>query len=842
MILQYNARMKIVHLGGKWQVGRRGSSDVIPAEVPGTIHTDLLRAKKIEDPYYADNEGKLMWIGESDWIFSRDFTLDQRDITDQQIDLVCDGLDTLCTIIINGKQVGSTDNAFRTWRFSVENLLKAGTNSITVECKSTYPYIKQRQQERPMAGGGIGHHRIAGNSQIRKSPCNYGWDWGPMCVTCGIWRDIRLEAWPGARLNTVLVRQEHRGTNGVDLEAAISIDSKIQKGLSVHILVSLDGVTAAETEVPAENANVCARISLENPHLWWPNGFGDQPLYQVRVLLQDESRTVVDSWERRIGLRKGELVREPDEWGESFYFSVNGISIFAKGANWIPADTFVTSIDTEHYRYLIKSAADANMNMLRVWGGGIYENDTFYDLCDEYGICVWQDFMFACSAYPAYDAAYLVNVKEEAKDAIIRLRHHACLALWCGNNEVEQIHKSFVGEDREAGKMSWEEYGELFDNLLPKVVAEYDPDTPYWPSSPHSPVGDRLDANNPRSGDAHLWAVWHGRQPFEWYRTCEHRFNSEFGFQSFPEPAVVNSYAPPGERNITSYIMELHQRSAIGNEAIIQYMLSWFKLPPDFEMILWLSQILQGMAMKYAVEHWRRSRPRGMGTLYWQLNDCWPVASWSSIDYIGNWKALQYMAARFYAPVLLSAVEDPEQRRVTLFVTSDLLIETRGEVSWWVTDTGGKRVKMDTFEVVIAPAGSAEVRQIDMNDLKEDNRDLLFWMSLKTEKGLTSEDVVTLVRPKHLRLLDPEIQVQIIETNETSVEVKLTASKPALWVWLSMGDLQATYSDAFFPLEPGKPKSVRIKARESKESSSLFDALKVYSLYDTFREGGSHGV
>jgi len=355
--------------------------------------------------------------------------------------------------------------------------------------------------------------------------------------------------------------------------------------------------------------------------------------------------------------------------------------------------------------------ADANMNMLRVWGGGTYENEVFYDLCDELGICVWQDFMFACSTYPTFDEAFIENLRAEFTDNVRRLRHHACIALWCGNNELEQ---GLVGDTWNGGQMSWEDYSKLFDKLLPETILPLDPDRDYWPCSPHSPQGDRKDHSNPKWGDAHLWDVWHGRKPFEWYRTCEHRFNSEFGFQSFPEPKTVYGYTAPQDRNVTTRVMEHHQRSGIGNAVIMQYMLDWFRLPTAFDNTLWLSQILQGMAMKYAVEHWRRAMPRGMGTLYWQINDCWPVASWSSIDYHGRWKALHYMARAFYAPVLVSGVENTEKAEVAIHVTNDRMEDVPGAVSWRVTDSAGKVLARGRKKVVAKALANTPVETVSL--------------------------------------------------------------------------------------------------------------------------------
>ena len=564
---------------------------------------------------------------------------------------------------------------------------------------------------------------------------------------------------------------------------------------------------------------------------------GEQTLYTVVVSLLDPAGQLLDQQQRRIGLRTLRLVREKDEWGESFHFACNGVPFFAKGANWIPADSFLTRLTRADYTRLLRAAADANMNMLRVWGGGIYEPDIFYDLCDELGICVWQDFMFACATYPTDDDAFMANVTGEAVDNIRRLRHHASLALWCGNNELEQglVHDTWT--DR---AMSWADYGKLFDDLLPTLVAELDPDTDYWPSSPHTPYEDRRAWNDPRWGDAHIWDVWHGMEPFEFYDTCFHRFNSEFGFQSFPEPMTVRRYAEPDDANITSYIMEHHQRSPNGNSKIMQYLLDWFRLPTTFEKSLWLSQILQGLAVKHAVEHWRRTMPRGMGTLYWQLNDCWPGASWSSLDYYGRWKALHHMARAFYAPLLVSAVADIESETVAVHVTSDLLTETAGSLHWQAMTVDGAPVAGGKQEVAIGPNQSMLVKTLDLKDALAEYgaRDLLVWVKLAVDRAIVSENLALFARPKHLNLLPPAISWEVDSVGGDRYRLTLTATRPALWVWFESNDPSLNVGENFFHLRPHEPRTVKVVTVGAPWNvAQVKAALTVMSLYGTYQPG-----
>ncbi len=838
--------MKIFDLGGQWYVKKQEDHETIPATVPGCIHTDLLHAEKIEDPFYRDNEARQMWIGETDWMYSRTFTLDSSWLDHQQILLQCLGLDTLATITINGAEIGKTNNQFRTWEFDVKPYLKAGNNTIEVLFATTMPLIQAEQQKRSLNLTGVGQHRIDGSNRIRKSQCNYGWDWGPMCVTAGIWRPIHLLAFNAGRIQNVHITQDHSQAGRVDLQISVNLEAKETSALKVKMAVLYQGDLVCEALVDVLDESdqseksetaVKASLTIEQPKLWWPNDLGKQPLYEVNVgLLQGEE--VIDSTSKRIGLRTLVLDRHQDEWGESFQFVVNGTPFFAKGANWIPADTFVTRLSSEHYEHLIKSAADAHFNMLRIWGGGIYEDDVFYELCDHYGVCIWQDCMFACSGYAAYDDAFVANVKQEIAENVKRLRHHPCIALWCGNNELEHIYQMFLSDTPQPGFMTWDEYTYLFDDVIGRIVKEHDPERAYWPSSSHSPLGDRKDPNNPTCGDAHLWEVWHGRQPFEWYRTCEHRFNSEFGFQSFPEPLVVKSYTAPEDRNITSYIMEWHQRSQIGNDAIIQYMLSWYQLPTSFDMLLWLSQILQGMAMKYAVEHWRRSMPRGMGTLYWQLNDCWPVASWSSIDYYGNWKALHYMAQDFFAPLLISAVEDQESGTVEVHVTNDLLEPVSGVIRWTLTDTSGKILAANTLvHSKIAAGANTKVCLLDFADhLKEEGgRRLLVWLELLVSNEVVSHNLVYFSRPKHLELYDPELTAQVKILPHGSFAVTINAKHPALWVWPEIEGVEATYSHRFLHLMPDRAVEVHVHPERAMSLQEFEQKLKLYSLVNTYR-------
>ncbi|MBM4148268.1 MAG: glycoside hydrolase family 2 protein [Lentisphaerae bacterium] len=824
--------MDILDLGGEWSVSPADGKWSIKAAVPGGVHNDLLNAKRIPEPFYRDNEQKVAWVGETDWVYTRDFTVSAEIIAREKVLLQCDGLDTVARIEINGALVGKTDNMFRTWEFDVKPRLRAGTNTISITFTSAMAHVRKMNRKEFLPAWGVGQFRLDGGGWIRKQPCNFGWDWGPALVTCGIWRGIRIAAFDTARLTDIHIRQNH-ARGAVTLSIAASVQRAGRGSLRAVVSVSHAGKTVTEADAVVRGGRAVVSVTVRDPKLWWPNGMGGQPLYEVTVDLVGADGELLDTGARRIGLRTLELQREKDKWGESFRFAVNGKAFFAKGANWIPADAILARLTHADYARLLADAVAANMNMLRAWGGGIYEHDMFYDLCDELGICVWQDFIFSCGTYPTFDAGFMANVRAEAEDNVRRIRHHACVALWCGNNELEQ---GLVGDEWTKWTMSWDDYKKLFDVLLPDVVKRLDPDRPYWPCSPHSPVGDRKDFNNASCGDAHLWSVWHGRKPFEWYRTCEHRFNSEFGFQSFPEPRTVHGYTRASDRNITSPIMELHQRSGIGNDAIVQYMLSWYRLPTTFDSLLWTSQILQGMAIKYAVEHWRRSMPRGMGTLYWQINDCWPVASWASIDSHGNWKALHYMARRFFAPVLVSGLEDMERGTVEVHVTNDRLAGFSGNAAWTLTNIEGRRLARGAFPVKIGERKSAKVGVIDASEVARvhGRENLLIWLDL-VERGRTiSDNLVLLARPKSMDLPLPRWSVGVKARGECEFTIKIKSPVPALWAWVEAAGVTAKYSDRFMHVKAGEPVEVGICTDRPMTADALRGRLRVRSLVDTY--------
>lgn len=813
--------MKTLSLNGAWNLTQAGESKTIPATVPGCVHTDLLANKLLEDPFYRDNELKQMWVGETDWQYSRSFDVSAELLAHDRVLLRCHGLDTIATLYLNGSLFGHADNMHRTWEYDVKALLKAGDNTLEVHFAAPMPYARKMDAEKGMMAGWVEPMRINSGAWIRKEPCNFGWDWGPKMVTSGIWRDIELVAFDTARIGDVFIQQLH-SQDQVTLMLNLTAEQVKDAPLTAAIRITKDNQVVAKQTAVFEDNKAEVSITISNPDLWWVNNFGGQPLYNVEVTLHEANANDIDSWTKRIGLRTLTLERHHDQWGESFYFACNGVPFFAKGADWIPASPYPGEV--VDYKRLIQAAADANMNMLRAWGGGIYEEDEFFDQCDEKGIAIWQDFMFACGTYPSRDADFMANVKAEAIDNIRRLRDHACMALWCGNNEIEQGLPDSPGW---LDTMSWDDYSLLFDKLLGDLVHELAPQTAYWPGSPHTSLGDRSDHRSPNSGDTHLWDVWHGKKPFEWYHTRFDRFVSEFGFQSFPEPQTVYEFTLPEDRNITSYVMEHHQRSGIGNSTIIHYLLDWFRLPTSFEGTLWLSQILQGMAMKYAVEHWRRNMPQSMGALYWQLNDMWPAPSWASLDWKINWKALHYMAKRFFAPLLVSAVPNLENNMVEIHVTNDRTTAQTTTIEYAITDAQGKVLEQYSFTATMNAGTTGSVRTVDVSPwIKERSaRDVLFWVQLRSDSEPTSEDLALFCRPKHLELKQPTITTTVRSTGAGEYDVELTTDYAALYVWLELPD--AKFSDNFVHLRPGAAKVIHVTAAN-------ISGLKVQSLFDTY--------
>ena len=812
-------------LNGDWQFRQAGESEWLPAHVPGGVHTDLLALGRIPDPFVADNELKVQWVAESDWEYQCSFQVEPALLSQPHTFLVCDGLDTLAEVTLNGHALGRTDNMFRQYRWEVGPWLQAGSNQLTIRFASPVLYTRRRYAERALPG--VSDVHIPGGAYLRKAPCHFGWDWGPKLPPIGIWREIRLEGGSLACLEEVHLRQEHHAGE-VTILASLNTQDWQPAELSAKLQVTAPGGQVQTTTAHLDCGFAELALTIKNPQLWWPNGYGAQPLYQVVVTLLAGSK-VLDQRQYQLGLRTLELRQQPDPYGISFTFVVNGVPVFAKGGNWIPSDSFPTRITPQQLDHLIHSAALANFNMLRCWGGGYYEDETFYDLCDRYGILVWQDFMFSCATYTFYDPAFLENVHQEVLQNVRRLRHRACLALWCGNNEMESGWAAWGWGRPEYADLKAAD-SQFFYHTLPAWVKTEDPDHAYWPSSPSSHTPHE-NPNSNQVGDNHLWEVWHGLQPFTFFRTVTPRFASEFGFQSLPALTTVATYAEPDEWNMTSYVMEHHQRSYIGNGRIIAYLTDHFRLPKDFASTIYLSQVLQAEAMRMAVEGWRRQRQRCSGTLYWQLNDCWPVASWSSVDYFGRWKALQYAARRFFDPLLLSV--DEQGQSASLYLTNDRTTPWQGEVRWSLEGLDGAVLASGVEPAFAPPLSTTLVRQLDFQGSLEATRQIVLVTELWHADQRSLLQVTSFVPSKHLPLVDPQLSVEIHTSGELLV-LDVTARSLARFVELSLDGVDLIFSDNYFDLPAGRTLRVTCPLPQGWDASRAAHRLHIRSLYNSY--------
>jgi beta-mannosidase len=812
-------------LEGAWEFRRAGSSAWSAATVPGCVHSDLRAAKQIPDPFWGGNERDLRWIEEENWRYRRSFTIDLALLKNTHVDLVAEGLDTLATVRLNGKEIARTDNMFIGWRFPVAALLRAGANLLEIDFASPMPYIRARQKpdDAPEWCDPVG-----GSSLIRKQPCSFGWDWGPRLATCGIYLPIFLEGWNANRIASVQVAQRHqRGRVTLSLTPRLERTAKTAR---FRTTVRLRGKLVAQRDGPT--------AIVHEPELWWPNGLGAQPLYDLQVELLDAQGGTIDRWERKIGLRTIELDRHPDAFGESFQFKVNGRAIFAKGANWVPAHALVTQATGAIYEDLLDSAAAASMNMIRLWGGGIYEQEIFYDLCDRKGLLVWHDFMFACALYPG-DPAFLKSVRREAEYQVQRVAHRACLSLWCGNNELEQKPHDILKTKRRK-----KAYEDLFYRVIPAVVEKFDGTTPYWPCSPHNPEGYEKGHNNERAGDCHFWDVWFERKPVKRYEEMNFRFCSEFGMQSYSSPEVAATYCHPRDFNVFGPVMENHQRNASGNLIILDYISRLYRFPRDYAALAYLSQLNQAHCMKIGVEHFRRSMPRTMGALYWQLNDCWPVASWSSLEFGGRWKALHYEAKRFYAPALVS-VHVPGDETVHLdnsirSTIHDLHVHTvydaplaaTGRIEWALHHLDGRKLRSGRKRV---PLRYGEARwQLSLDFARElgrhGARQLYFRVALVIGKKIVSRQTIFFTAPRFLDLRRSPIRTSIRSLKTGRSALTFTSREFHHAVQFHFRETAYRAEDNFFDLHPHEPRTIEIDTPVS--LGELRRALEVRSLVD----------
>jgi beta-mannosidase len=841
-------------LEAKWEFRAVSNTDRVelkdwhPAQVPGVVQTDLLRDGLIPDPFYQDNDTRLQWIGLTDWEYRTTFQADAATLAHDHVDLVFEGLDTYADVYVNDQAVLHSDNMFRRWRVPAKTLLKAGPNSLRVvlhsPIESMIPKVKALPYILPsVTTNNTGNEEgIATAPYTRKAPYQYGWDWGPRYVTEGIWQPIRLETWDALRIENFHIQQQRVRKEFAALAAEFEIEASRSTAAIVEINYGeLSGAATASIRQsvqlePGVN-HISVPIHIAHPKLWYPLGYGAQDRYRFAVTVW-VGRDVAADVSLKTGLRSIELRREVGKTGKSFAFVVNGIPVFAKGADVIPFDSFPNRVTPEIHRQILEAARDAHMNMVREWGGGYYESDDFYDICDELGIMVWQEFIFGGDMVPG-GLDFQDNVKQEAIEQVERLRDHPSIVLWCGNNEIEtgwvhwgdrQIFKEAVSPaDREK---VWTDYVVLFHSVLAGVVARDGAPMPYWASSPSANFEDPPDSQT--NGDMHYWQVWHALAPIEMYTQQFPRFMSEYGFQSFPEMRTIRSFAQPGDMDIHSATMQDHQKNHGGNERILSYMLRWYPEPKDFPSFVYLSQVLQAEAIKVGAEHLRRQMPNTMGSLYWQLNDCWPVASWASIDYYGRWKALQYYARRFYDDVLVSPFA--HDGKVDVYVVSDKLQPLSGQIHWRLLDFSGKVLMEKTQDVQVPAQSSAVYFTLDQKELlaSADPKKSFLVFDLAVGGQNVSRNLIFFDTMHNLDLPTSVHIEKSLENSNGTYALTLRSSAIARSVYISFGDLDVQTADNYFDLLPGEQVTVKLKTPSSVSLDQLTSAMQVTSLTDAF--------
>lgn len=834
---------QFIHEG--WTFRQARGTNWYPATVPGVVHTDLLNNGLIEDPFYRLNERGVQWVDKEDWMYRTTFDVSPELLSKENIILRFDGLDTYADVTLNGKKILSADNMFREWQADVRSLLKLKDNQLEVYLHSPIKIAMPKWEAVPFRyrssndqseNGGLFDRKVG--VFVRKAGYHFGWDWGPRLVTSGIWRPVTLEAWDDARINDVFYNQKAVTEREASIDVVVELLADKEVTAELKVVNRTDHRTENRKSVRLIKGlnKVPVSFTMKKPKLWWTNGLGEPFLYDMAVTLYLNG-TEVDVKEQKLGIRSLKVITAPDRYGESFYFELNGKPLFAKGSNYIPCDNFLPRVTDSIYDKTIRDAVAANMNMLRVWGGGIYENDLFYELCDEQGILVWQDFMFACSMFPA-EGDLLENIRREAIDNVRRLRNHACIALWCGNNECLDAwfnwnwKPTYDRQNPAYSELIWKQFKDQYFVTLLQVVEEYHPGACYRKSSPYS---DDKGTRNHTVGDMHYWEVWQGLKPLSEFNKERSRFFSEYGFQSFPEFESIKRYAPhAGDWELTSEVMMAHQRGGTAaNKRINDFLLTEYRKPKDFRAFTYMSQLLQADAMKMAMEAHRWDMPYCMGSLVWQHNDCWPVASWSSRDYYGRWKAQHYFTVKSFDDILVSPIEK-SKGLLEVYAVSDRLKQTSGTLTVRVLKLTGGTVKQVVKKVNVPANTSMSIWTGDMDELLGglSGTDVVVNVNYKDKGGREYTNNYFLAKQKDMHYPEARIQKEIIPVGG-GYEVILSSDVFARGVFVSIeGDTDNFVSDNYMDLLPDEP--VKVRVNTSLASSPFAANLKVVSFSEMY--------
>ncbi|HEX8547282.1 MAG TPA: glycoside hydrolase family 2 protein [Cytophagaceae bacterium] len=839
---------QLTELKGDWKFRQVKNNEWMPAKVPGTVHGDLLANKKIEDPYYRDNEKRIQWVEKEDWEYKTTFNVEGAQLDNENVDIIFQGLDTYADIYLNDSLISKTDNMFVTYEFPIKKFLKNGNNDLRIYFHSPVNVGMEKLKKNGYLVPAVNEY--ADTSQrtsvfTRKAPFHYGWDWGPRIVTSGVWRPIFLKSWNTSKIDGLFVEQKKVDTSLATYSAHVDLTATKAADLTVEVFVDEKPAGKKDVSVTSGKNKVSLDFEIKSPKLWWSKGLGEQPMYKITTRLSSKAN-VLDTISKSIGVRTIEIVRDADSIGKSFYVKLNGVPVFMKGTNYIPSDNLIPNITPERYQKVIKAATDAHMNMIRVWGGAVYESDYFYDLCDKNGLLVWQDFMFACSMVPG-DTSHLKNIKSEFDDNIKRIRNHPSIALYCGNNENMVawygwgLKKMFKLNDQDSTEVL-ETYKKVFYDILPKSIKENDPHAFYWPTSPGAEYEFDKGANN-KSGDVHDWSIWFGKASFKDMIKEPKRFVSEYGLQSFPSMKTIKAFSIEEDWNYKSELFQYKQRSMMpwiskgfnGNDMIMEYVKMYYKLPAvysgqDFEKFVYLSQLAQGEGLKQIVEGHRKFMPVCMGSLYWQLDDCWPTVSWSTMDYYYRWKAGHYMIRKAYEEII--AVPLVENGKVNIYVVSDRLKDASMTLNYRVLDMTGKEISKNQLPITVSKNASKIYFAEQEKTLSQGRPKDVYVEVFLTENGKRlGDNILYFAAPKDLNLLKPTIQ-QTITKSDKGYEIELSSNVLAKNVSLSSEGTEGFFSNNYMDIIPGSP--VKITYTGEGNLSSIEKDLKVMSLKDTY--------